>query len=43
LVSHPIVGGIGGYDFEEDIRVDSTDLNLVYKDRHGCQPINLQN
>ena len=28
---------------EEDIRVGPADLNVVYKDRHGCQPIDLQN
>ena len=42
-VSHPMVGGIGGYGFEEDIRVGPADLNLVYKDRYVCQPIDLQN
>lgn len=40
---HPIVSAVDGYGFEEDIRVDPTDLNLVYKDRHGCQPIDLEN
>jgi hypothetical protein len=27
---HPIISGIGGYGFEEDIRLDPTDPNIVY-------------
>jgi hypothetical protein len=40
---HPIVSAVDGYGFEEDIRVGPADLNIVDKDRHGCQPIDLQN
>ena len=27
---HPIISGVGGYGFEEDIRLDPTDPNIVY-------------
>jgi hypothetical protein len=33
-----MISGLG-----EDSRADATDLNLVYKHRHGCQPIDLEN
>jgi len=27
---HPVISGVGGYGFEEDIRLDPTDPNIVY-------------
>ena len=27
---HPIISGVGGYGFEEDIRLDPTDPNIIY-------------